>query len=585
MAEAGLGMTPLPAHERLETIPGVFCARAAADGDGPALWVRRAAGFEPLTWNELADDVRRTAAALLELGAAPGDRVVQISPNRYEWIATDLAIQLARAVHVPIHVSLSAPQIAYQILDSGAKVVVLAGPDQASKLADQAARFSPDLVFVSFDPCRAVVGPFPVRLLSDLAGRTSAAAARAAERHARDDARADDLATILYTSGTTGEPKGVMLNQRNLVSNATATLAAFGQRSDDLRLTWLPLSHIFARTCDLYTWIAAGSELALADSPEAVVANCGQLQPTLINGVPYFFEKVQRYLTEQGLAGTPGSLRRLLGGRLRAACSGGAPLPDHVARFYHEQGVLLVQGYGLTESSPVISTETERARKLGTVGRPIPGVEVMISAEGEILTRGPHVMLGYWNRPEATREALCDGWLRTGDLGQVDDEGYLRITGRKKELIVTSGGKNIAPAYLESLLTADPLIQQAVVLGDGRNYLTALLVPDRAALQAELHERGIALGSPGEALGHPAVLALYTERIGRRLAEVSDYEQVRKFALLDRPWSVERGELTLTLKLRRQAILANFAAAIEAMYGNESPVRAAVAPGGETDWA
>ena len=298
--------------------------------------------------------------------------------------------------------------------------------------------------------------------------------------------RPDDLATILYTSGTTGEPKGVMLSQRNLASNAVASVEAFGSRSEDLRLTWLPLSHIFARTCDLYTWLVTGCRLALAESPEAVIATCHQLQPTLINGVPYFYEKVQRRFTEAGLADKPGELVKLFGGRMRLCVSGGAALPPHVARFYEAQGLRLLQGYGLTETSPVIATESEKAHKLGTVGRAVPGVEVRISAEGEIQTRGPHVMLGYWHDPKSTAATIEDGWLRTGDLGQLDAEGFLQITGRKKELIVTAGGKNIAPAYLEGLLIEDPLIQQAVVIGDGRNFLTALIVPDYEALRTEL---------------------------------------------------------------------------------------------------
>jgi len=378
--------------------------------------------------------------------------------------------------------------------------------------------------------------------------------------------RPDDLATILYTSGTTGEPKGVMLCQRNLASNALGTLEAFGQSADDLRLGWLPLSHIFARTCDLYTWIAGGGRLALAESNEAVIGHCQELHPTLINGVPYFYEKVQRFLVDKGLADVPGALAQAFGGRLRAACSGGAALPDHVARFYNDRGVFLSQGYGLTESSPVITAGAPGAMKIGTAGRAIPGVDVKISPDGEILTRGPHVMLGYWNKPASTAEVLHDGWLSTGDLGEIDSEGYLKITGRKKDIIVTSAGKNIAPAQLEALLTADPLIAQAVVIGDARNFLSALIVPNVEALKAELAARGITLASPAEAKTNPDVLALYQEHIERRLAGVSHYEQIRKFVLLDRPLSAEQGEMTLTLKMRRQTIQQHFAEAIEKLY-------------------
>ena len=416
--------------------------------------------------------------------------------------------------------------------------------------------------------CRSTLAPRSVErvaCLRDLVLHADEALGERLTREAREHVSPDDLATILYTSGTTGEPKGVMLCQRNLASNALGTLQAFQSEPDDLRLAWLPMSHIFARTCDVYTWVAGGGQLALAEGPDTVTPFCRELHPTLINGVPYFFEKVQRYLVDNGLADQPGILPLAFGGRLRAACSGGAPLPDHVAQFYNERGVFLGQGYGLTESSPVITAATPRAMKIGTSGRPIPGVEVKIAADGEILTRGPHVMLGYWRKPAATAEALRDGWLYTGDLGEIDAEGYLKITGRKKELIVTAAGKKAVPNHLESLLKADPLIEQAVVIGDGRSYLTALIVPNRDALAAELRRQGREIAWP-EALRHPDVLSLYDERIKARLACVSQYEQVGRFTLLDRPLSIDHGEMTLTLKLRRDAIYQNFADTIEAMY-------------------
>lgn len=550
-----------------ETIVAAFRDRAETDGSRVALHKRSGDSWVSQTWGELARDVFRTAAALTRAGVEPGDRVILVSPNRYEWIVCDLAIQFARAVHVPVHNSLAGPQIVYQICDSGAKVAILAGKDQAEKLADESANIPKSLQFFVLDECHPKIEklslPAAVDAVSDgEANRIKSAA---------DIVQPNDLATILYTSGTTGEPKGVMLSQRNLASNALAAIEAFTTRAEDVRLSWLPWSHIFARSCDLYTWICAGHELAIAESPEQVVANCSQIHPTLLNAVPYFFEKVQRYLTEQKLADTPGSLAKILGGRMRAMCAGGAPLPEHTARFYDQQRVLVLEGYGMTESSPVIATCTERARKIGTVGPPIRDVEVRISAEGEILTRGPHVMLGYWNRPDATAETIVDGWLHTGDLGEIDLDGYLKITGRKKELIVTSAGKNIAPTYLEAKLTADPLILQALVIGDRRSYLTALIVPNPDNLRAEIIQRRIPVTSAAQALAHPAVLQLYRERINERLAGVSKYEQIGKFTLLDRGFTVEGGQLTPTLKLRRQVIQNEFASQIEAMYSGTTP--------------
>jgi long-chain acyl-CoA synthetase len=286
-----------------------------------------------------------------------------------------------------------------------------------------------------------------------------------------------------------------------------------------------------------------------------------------MNGVPYFFEKVQRYLQEQGQADLPGMLLELLGGRMRLCCSGGAALPDHVAEFFCSRGVLLLQGYGLTECSPVMTLNTPTRYRHGTVGVPPRGIELRIADDGEVLTRGPHVMAGYWNKPEATAEAVRGGWLHSGDLGSIDADGFLRITGRKKEIIVTSGGKNVAPVLLESLLTEDPLIQQAVVLGDGRSCLSALIVVAATPLAEELRRRGIELdATDAAALGDERVRAAYAERIAARLADVSDFEQVRRFTLLARPFTPERDELTPTLKLRRGVIATRYAAEIEAMY-------------------
>jgi long-chain acyl-CoA synthetase len=333
------------------------------------------------------------------------------------------------------------------------------------------------------------------------------------------------------------------------------------------------LSHIFARTCDLYCWIVRGTELVLAESRDTILANCQRFRPTLINGVPYFFDKVHRHVASQGGSDDEQAqcLRTVFGGRLQMACSGGAPLADATAEFYRLHGVPLVQGYGLTESSPVISVSTPRAFKTGSVGRPLEGVDVKIAADGEILTRGPHVMLGYWKQPQATAEAIdADGWLRTGDMGHVDGDGFLWITGRKKELIVTAGGKNIAPAYLERLLAEDPLILQALIVGDRRNFLAALIVPNLDVLASELAAQGVTAASRAEMLVHPRAHELYRQRIDARLSVVAHCEQIGRFTLLNRGFTVEHDELTPTLKLRRSVIQQHFAREIEAMYADES---------------
>ena len=289
------------------------------------------------------------------------------------------------------------------------------------------------------------------------------------------------------------------------------------------------------------------------------MADCAEVQPALLNGVPYFYDKLYRSLNEQGLAQTAGVLRQVLGGRIRNCCSGGAALPNHVFDFFEQQEVPLYQGYGLTESSPVITVSSENQVKRGSVGKPLRDIEVRIAADGEILTRGPHIMVGYYKNDQATEEVIQDGWLSTGDLGSLDEEGFLFITGRKKEIIVTLGGKNVAPVLLESLLMEDPLLEQVMVIGSERKFLTALVFPNLLALDKEL-------GSGEDCLSDPRARDLVEARIHDRLVGLSPYEQIGQFTLIDRPFSLERNEMTPKLSLRRAVIEANFSDQIELMY-------------------
>ncbi len=544
-----------------DTLVSLFHKRVAADPQKPALLSKDGI----LTWQELAQQVLQAAAGLAGLGVQPGDRVIQVSENRREWIVCDLAIQFARAIHVPIHAPLTGPQVAYQIKDSGARIVLVSTDEQARKLAATCDALPDGLTIVSFDSTTTVVGDKQPIVFADVCASNQdtgdSMVASALQR-----ITADSLATILYTSGTTGEPKGVMLSQRNLTSNTLATIESIAHEPEDVRLNFLPLSHVFARTCDLYTWIASGCQLALAQSRETVIRDCQEFRPTILNGVPYFFDRVRRYLVEEGRADEQGSLQEAFGGRLRLCGSGGAALPEHVYEFYQQRGIPILEGYGLTETSPVICISRLEKTKPNCVGVPISGVDVEIAEDGEIRTRGPHVMTGYYNNQSATDEVLRDGWFYTGDLGAIDEEGFLKITGRKKEIIVTSAGKNIAPVYLESLLTEDPIILQAVVIGDDRNFLTALIVPDADNLMAELIERGIDAANKQAALESQQVYELYEEQIEKCLADVSHHEQVRRFTLLGRSFTIESGELTPKMSLVRKAIQSNFAAEIDAMY-------------------
>ncbi|MCA9212821.1 MAG: long-chain fatty acid--CoA ligase [Planctomycetales bacterium] len=532
-----------------DTIPQILAKRVEVDSNRAAIHIKRDGTYTALSWNDVFADVMRYAATMDRLGVQPGDRVVQYSENRYEWIITDLAIQAVQAIHVPIHAPLTGKQAADQINDCQTKLVFVSTAEMLSKIEGSSKDIDSSVRFVSFENTANEGHDFVQERMSlDEVIVDDADRARQLFEACLRDLKSDSLATILYTSGTTGEPKGVMLSQSNLVTNSLATGASIDVDPGDLRLNFLPLSHIFARTCDMYTWLAAGSQLALAESRETVIQNCQEIHPTILNAVPYFYELVRRAISANPNAGKD-SLRNLLGGRIRMCCSGGAALPDHLYDFFSDNGVPLLQGYGLTESSPVITVNSTKIQRRSAVGKPIADVEIAIADDGEVLSRGPQIMQGYWRKPEATAEVIRDGWFHTGDLGRIDEDGFLYITGRKKELIVTAAGKNVAPVLLESLLTEDPAIAQALVIGDDRSYLTALIVPDTTAIPD---------GDSTEETIERAITS--------RLANVSHHEQVRKFTLIAEPFTIERGEMTPKLSLRRKVIEEHYAKEIEQMY-------------------
>ena len=539
----------------------MFLVNARDEPDRVVLNYKLEEEWQELGWGVIARHASRYAVVLREKGVQAGDRVILVSENRYEWILVDLAIQLLGAIHVPVHAPLTGYQIAYQVNDSAAVMAIVSGHEQASKLDN--VKLSDQLVLMSFDTVSTD------RTYEDLPGTAENVPDEVGDAIMQE--RVDDpldttsVATILYTSGTTGEPKGVMLSHHNLVCNTLSSMENFDASGDDVHLNFLPLSHIFARTCDYYAWIATSNRLVLAQSRDTIIEDCHAMKPTQMNGVPYFFDKLHRVLKEQGREDEPGSLRDLLGGNMVRCNSGGAALAEHVYDFFTGQGLYLLQGYGLTETSPVISMSNEQNSRRGASGRPLSGVEVAITEEGEIITRGPHVMIGYYKNEEATAEAIRDDWFYTGDLGHLDEDNFVYITGRKKELIVTAGGKNIAPVLLESLMTEDLLMEQAVVIGSERKFLTALVVVAREPLEKYLQEQQVELSWP-DALEDPRVEQLLRERIDRQLENLSPYEQVGKFALLAEPFSLEREEMTAKLSLRRDVIMKNQAAVIEAMY-------------------
>jgi len=547
------------------TLVELFANRAAKTPQQDALFTKCDGSFHASTWNDLDRQVKLTAAALHKIGVRPGDRVAQYADNSEPWIVADLAIQSLQAIHVPIHAPLSADQVVHQIRHSGSQVVLLGDQQQVQQLSTLDAATWRDLTFVATGPLAPLNGSV-THQLDDLWNEVDVDEGAKLVAEARDRLTPDSIATILYTSGTTGIPKGVVLSHENLVSNTLATIDAFGIDENDLRLCFLPFSHIYARTCDIYTWIARGSELAIASNRETILQDCMRLGPTMLNGVPYFYQRVHRYLVEQKRDDEAGSLLKILGGKVRLCCCGGAALPNYLYDFFQQHEIPLLQGYGLSESSPVITLNSPSHHKRGSVGRAIPGVELKIADDNEILARGPNVMRGYWNDPEATAETIRDGWLYTGDYGSLDDQDYLFITGRKKDLIVTAAGKNIAPTQIERLLCEDPLIAQAVVIGDGRNYLTALIVPDPDNIKKELLKLRIVPISKRWVLTHPRILELYQDRIAARLDHLSHHEQIRRFHLMDRGFTPETGEMTPKLSLKRSLIQENCHEFIDAMY-------------------
>jgi long-chain acyl-CoA synthetase len=541
-------------------------AVAGRSGARPAMRFKRQGTFQDVSWPDYRRRVDEVAAGLIALGIGRGDSVAILSENRHEWLIADLAILTFGAVNVPLHAPLSPPQVEYQLGHSRARAIFVSDQAQADKVLASLGTL-PDLrLLVSFDPIQ-VDGQLPHQsweALRQLGAGDLGALAEAGRLEAATNR--DDLATIIYTSGTTGQPKGVMLSHGNLLSNAETAGTLLGTGSDEIQLSWLPYSHIYARTCDHYATILPGATLCLAESMDTILADFRAVGATRMNSVPRFYDKVWASVEHLSPEDRARRLHAAFGPTVRMLSSGGAPLPQHVARGFNEAGLLLLEGYGLTESSPVISFNNPDAHKDGTVGRAIPGVEVRIADDGEVLTRGPHVMLGYWRDPEATRAAIVDGWLHTGDVGQLDEEGFLTITDRKKDLIITSCGKNIAPAMLEALLTGDPYIDQAVVQGDRKPFVTALIVPNFPAIEAKAKELGCEIELDGEMISTEPIRSFFADRVERIMRAVSQPERVRAFHLLGRPLQVDNGELTATLKVRRRHILRSYEGRMEALY-------------------
>lgn len=573
-----------------------------------------------ISGRELIERVRELGLGLQTLGLQAGDRVALLAESSPDWLLVDFAVLTGGGVTVPIYPTLSAEQVGFILRDSGAIAVVVSTPVQLDKVLAVASTLPAlqQVITTQVDDdalarAQAAVPALAFETLRGLAARGHQAIRQGwgVGREFHDRAKRvapDDLATIIYTSGTTADPKGVMLTHRNLVANLTAITSIFDLTDEDVALSFLPLCHGFERMV-AYVYLANGVSMVFAESIDTVASDLKVVRPTVMTGVPRVYEKLQARVAAtaaeagglkakvfqwaSGVASARGArigegrapspwlalqirladrlvfskIREGVGGRMRFAVSGSAPLGASVAQWFYGIGLPIVEGYGLTETAPVLTVTPRDAPRFGRVGRPLPNVELRVSEDGEILARGDNVMRGYFNRESETAAVMTDGWFRTGDIGDIDTDGYLRITDRKKEILVTSGGKKIAPQPIENALRADPLVAEAVVVGDARHFPAALLVPDVAALAARL-----GVPRPGEEaalralLDRPDVRSLFDAVVERVNAPLAQFERLKKFHLLSRELTLSAGELTPTLKVKRRVIELRYAREIETLY-------------------
>jgi long-chain acyl-CoA synthetase len=598
------------------TILDLFFEAVDRMGDRAALRWNEEGRWRELSYHETEALVRRTASALSALGMRRGDRAALVSPNRPEWAIADYGCIAAGVVDVPIYASLTAHQIAHILKNSRARLVFVSDSKQFEKIQEVRSECEALEWVVVF----SAAGSLPEGTLSwdaflDLATDDGATTGEGAFRSAAETARPGDTATILYTSGTTGDPKGVMLSHDNLFSNVRAAQRILTIDESDATLSFLPLSHVFQRMVD-YLLFNRGCAIAYGRSMDTVAEDLRSVRPTIVVSVPRLYEKVyakvmestgvKRILVrwakrvgltwaEARLAGrTPGYLlslkysiaRRLVfrkiyagvGGRLRYFVSGGAPLSPEINKFFFAAGIMILEGYGLTETSPVTNVNSPQDFpanfRIGTVGKPVAGTEIRIAEDGEILVRGRQVMKGYLDNAEATREAIDgEGWFHTGDIGEIDEDDFLRITDRKKDLIVTAGGKNIAPQPIENLLTKNRYVDQAVLVGDRRKFISLLLVPDFARIEEWAQEQGIAVAGRRELLSHEGVQGLIASEVTRELDDLSRVEMPKKILLMEEEFTIEDGSLTPTQKVKRRAGEDRYRSFIDSLYLEENEGR------------
>lgn len=567
--------------------------------------------YKGITYDELKEQTDAFAFGLAALGLKKEDCVALISENRPEWVYADFAMQLLGIINVPLYPSLTSDSIQYILNDSESKAIIVSTGFQLNKvqkIMNNCKHLKHIIILNDHDDVSKSENLFTFRQIQER-GKSIQRSNPDLLKKSASEITEDDVCTIIYTSGTTGEPKGVILTHKNIISNVNAALDIFPITKDDVFLSFLPLCHIFERMAGYYTAFAAGCTIYYAESIEKVAINLQEAKPTLMTSVPRLFERMhsriiknvesqppkkqkifywalevgKKFAAAQKKGSVPlglklkhkladklvfKKLRERTGGRLRFFISGGAALSKELGEFFEAVGIKIVEGYGLTESSPVIAANRPDDYKFGTVGKPLPGVEIKIAPDGEILARGPNIMKGYYKKRKETDETIINGWLHTGDIGAFDSEGFLMITDRKKHLFKTSAGKYIAPTHIENIFLNSKYIDQFVLIGDKRMFLSALIVPDYEALKEFADAHKIPYKNESDLTNNEQIYKLIEDDMAKLQRSLANYERVRKFALLDKPFTIETGEITPSLKIKRKVVEEKYGEVIEKMYAS-----------------
>jgi len=605
------------------TIPAMFldvCRRYEGNTSKGAYAKKVGGVWKLTTHDELRNDVECFALGLLHYGVVPGERVGILSENRIEWVTSDFALSVIGAVDVPVFPTLTGKQLEYIYQDCEATCIIVSNAYQLKKvlsIRDAVPSLRTIIVMQSGEYAEGVLtfdavleagaassSGVDISLRSAVGASPNPTVRREKFESMALRVKPDDLLTLIYTSGTTGNPKGVMLSHSNMTSNIAGALAVIPMNDSDSLLSYLPMCHAYERMSGYYLAFFVGATSYMAESIETVAENLKEVRPTFMTSVPRLFERIRARVFaavekesgikqklfhwalavgrrwadgEQGIVLAAqhaladklvlSKIRARTGGRLRFFVSGGAALSFELGKFFQSIGVRILEGYGLTETSPVIAVNRVDEEELGTVGPPLPNVEVRIAADGEILARGPSIMLGYWRDEEATRATIDpDGWLHTGDIGIINEHGHLQITDRKKHLFISSGGKNIAPNPIESRILESPLIDQMMLIGDAREFVTALIVPDETAARAWATRNNVTSGSWKELATSAELRQALQKDINQLQRDFAKHERIRRFALLDEPFTVENGMMTPTLKIKRKVVEQRYIDLIESLY-------------------